>query len=112
MVKLINQSLANYRVGASCDGQHLVANQMKADGGWRGGVEVEGLHDLADVGLQLIPAIGLGEDALAQSFGGIASIGLLHQFKDEFLHALCTPLANFVSSYRDFGKEVKDEAHQ
>jgi hypothetical protein len=62
-----------------------------ADGGRRGGIKIEGLHGLADIGLQLIPAIGLGEDTLAEGFGGIAAIGLLHHFKDEFLHAVRTP---------------------
>jgi hypothetical protein len=49
---------------------------MQTDGGRRGGVEVEGLHGLFDVGFQLFPVIGLGEDALAEGFGGVAAIGL------------------------------------
>ena len=49
------------------------------------------LHRESDVGLQLFPAIGLSEDALAEGFGGEAAVCLLHDFKDEFIHAVCTP---------------------
>ena len=79
---------AQDREGVSCDGQHLITDQVKADGSRRNGVEIEGLHSLPDVVFQLFPAIGLGEDALAEGFGGVAAVGLLRDFKDEFLHAV------------------------
>ena len=71
------------RAAASCHGQHFVAHQAQAARGRGSGVEIEGLHRLADVGSRFVPLAGLGEDALADGFGRKPAVALLRNFRDD-----------------------------
>lgn len=76
------------RGAASSYGQHLVSYQMQTDILRFWPIKKEGIYCFANVGAKLIPCISLGEDAFAESLGGIASIGFLKDFKDKFPHAV------------------------
>jgi len=82
-------------VGVSCDREHLVASQVKTDGSGRYRVEIEGFNSLLDIGFKLIPAIGLGEYALAERFGGEPAVCFLRDFKHDLINAVC-PLPAFL----------------
>lgn len=56
------------------------------DSGWRGLVEKEGLYGLVDVSGQFFPSVGLGEDALGQTFGTVAAVRFRRQSEDAFFH--------------------------
>ena len=59
---------------------------MQAQPLGRGPVEVEGRHRFAHSGAQLVPSVGLRDDALAEGFGDEATIGILGDNKNEFVH--------------------------
>src|ERR1035438_4073814 len=61
---------------------------MKTDGSGSNRVEIEGLHGLLDIGFQLFPVLGLGEDTLAEGFRCEAAVCLLRDLKDELIHAV------------------------
>ena len=64
----------------------FVADEVEAQ--TRGGRAVEevGGHGFADIVAQLVPSVGLGDDAFTQGLGDVAAVGLLGYFKDEFVH--------------------------
>ena len=50
-------------------------------------IEVKSFDRLLNIRPQLLPAIALGKDALAQRFGDKASIRLLCDLEDKLVHA-------------------------
>ena len=61
---------------------------MKPDASRFGAVEVEGLNGFLDVGPEFVPGIALGENAFGQALGRKAAVGILRDFKDDFVHFL------------------------
>lgn len=59
---------------------------MQAQALGRGLVEVKRGHRLAYIGPQLVPRVGLGDDAFTQCLGDVTAVGLLGDFKNEFVH--------------------------
>ena len=61
---------------------------MQAQPLGRGPVEVKRRHRFAYIDAQLVPSVGLRDDAFAESFGDEATIGLLGDNKNEFVHGV------------------------
>jgi hypothetical protein len=61
---------------------------VEAHAAGRGPIKIKRRHRLAHVGAQFVPAVGLREDAFAQRLGHEASVALLGDFKNEFVHGV------------------------
>ena len=64
-------------MGASSDGDELVAHEVEADAGGALAVKAVGRNGLTYVIAQLLPRIALGEDPFGQTLGDEAAIALL-----------------------------------
>jgi hypothetical protein len=73
----------------SYTGQQLIADEVKPHGCGAGLIKKVSRYGFADVGAQFFPGVSLGEDVVRQTFGSVATIGLLNNTENDF-HKLDT----------------------
>jgi hypothetical protein len=70
----------------SSDRENLVTNQVKTNSLGRNPIEEVRSHSFVGFPTQLVPRLALFEDVPGQSLGAISTVGLLYDFKHQFLH--------------------------
>jgi len=75
-------------VAVSRDRDDLVPHEMQANLRGRRAIEKASSDGFDHVFPQFVPVVALREDVFRQTFGTVAAVGFLNDFKDEFGHHL------------------------
>lgn len=83
--------LAAHAETTSSRGEHFVPHQMQANPIRRDPIEVERLHSVPDIFLEVLPSVALREDVRCQTLRAKAAIRFLGNLEDEFHHPFIVP---------------------